>query len=221
MFELIKDILLSQYLMVIVLITLLLMVTSWALRQREYAGYALGWLMGILLIIIYQTVSGGDANTGVVEEVVETTAEAATEIEPGGEPTLSFLGAVIPSILGIIFGYGLLFFMNTLNMTHRRRSISIALFTTLLVLGLYLSFGLTDRSSQLLGVFALALAIGALLNIVLNSTPVPTRYQVGATIQQAQQALPLDPLSGEPPAANLRTQQQRFDRLRRQNRPPR
>jgi len=225
MFEFIEEIILSPFVLFMVLAAIMIGVTSYAFRQKEYAGYALGWLVGILIIIVFQALTGG-----------QQTGEEAPDVEFTFRSLNGFVVVVI-STLGIVAGYGSLFFMDSFRRTHRRQSVSIAIGTCLLVVAMYFVLGLSDRASYMIGLFGLGVTIGALTNRVLDSTPVPTRQFTQQRMDESrnqplsnQPDAPYDrpdgrPIGGfdnqqggPPPQADVDRQRERFEQLRRPDR---
>ena len=211
MFEIFEDILLSEFLLFVVLAFMLLAVTSWAFRNRDFAGYALGWLMGILIIIIYQTLTGGQA-----------TGEEAQEVPRDIERSLSAIMVIFPALLGLFSGFGSMFFMRLFGTSQRTRSFTVAILTALLVLGVYLVFGLSDRASRIVAIFALAFGVGALSTIVLGASGVPARFQsdTNASSLRAQSVQSPYEIEDQAPSADLRIEQAKYDRLRRKIKRP-
>ena len=218
MFELIEEIILSQFVLFLVLLAIMVGLTAYAFRQREYAGYALGWLVGILVIIVFQAVTGGDSTGNEVQDTEFTIR------------SLNGFVVVFVSVMGITAGYGALFFMDSVQRTHRRRSIMVAVSTGLLVIAMYFVLGLSDQASYIIGLFGLGFTIGALTNRVLDSTPVPTRQftqeRLDDVRSQSLQGAPppagrpnsgFDAQAGNPPPpqADVDRQRERFDQLRR------
>jgi small-conductance mechanosensitive channel len=200
MFGLIESILLSQFLIFMVIFAMLLVVTSWAFRAREYPGYILGWLVGIFFIIVYRTVTGGETPA---PDAVEEIAEAAQS----EEIRLSLFAVLIPSLFGLISGFGVLYFLREFGSTRTRRSITIAVLTSIVIIVLYFLATTTQYTGRIIGIFALAFAIGALTTIVIGGgSPRPPR-----SAPPGGQSGGDDPL----PSAQLSATQDRFDRLRR------
>jgi hypothetical protein len=203
MVEFIESIVLSQLLVFLLLMGILLSLTQWAWREKEYAGYALGWLVGILLILMYGSLTGG----------ISTPAENTDDFD------LSFFTVVIPSFFGIITGYGVLYFLEAFRGSgqNRRRSLTIAILTTLDVFLLYIVFDLSGQASRIIGIFALGFAIGALFNRVLDSTAVPTRGQFETRDEQGPRMQPFEegPPSGNRQPPSIDPNRDRFDNLRR------
>jgi hypothetical protein len=193
MFRLIESILLSQVLIFMVMSVMLLVVTVWAFRQREYAGYLLGWLVGIFFVIVYQTVTGGDASPAEVEALEEAVEQP--------ELRLSLLAVMVPSIIGLVAGFSLLLLLRTFSSTQAKRAVTIAVLTATVLIMMYFLAITSEATARIFGIFALAFAIGTLINIVLG----------GPTLRGPQRPPPGDGL----PSAQIDATQERFDRLRR------
>lgn len=160
MFDLIEDIILSDFLIFIVVIAMLVVVTSWAFRTREYPGYVLGWLVGIFLIIMYRALFGDGSGA---EETVETV-----------ERRLSFFTVICPSFIGLLLGFGLLYFIRNYGASHARRALTVAIMTALLIVVLFFLSISSQATRQVMGLFALAFSIGVLSNLVVLIAPYRT-----------------------------------------------
>ena len=56
MLQFIQSLLLSEVLIFIVLFAVFGLLTRWAIwRLHEYAGYALGWLLGLFFVFVYSS----------------------------------------------------------------------------------------------------------------------------------------------------------------------
>jgi len=156
-FDLIEAIILSDFLIFIVFSIMLGAVTLWTLRENEYLGYALGWLVGIFFIVIYVSVTGDPTATEAVEEAAEDT-----------ETRLELFAVMLPAFLGLLFGFGVLFIVKMYSGSGTRRSLVIAVLTAILVGVLFFLATADDYARRLIGIFALAFAIGSLTTMVLG-----------------------------------------------------
>jgi hypothetical protein len=192
--SLIEGIFLSDFMIFIIICALLMMVTSWAFRLNEFAGYLLGWLVGIFCIVVYSAVVGGNSVNPTVEEVAEVSTLQ-----------LSFFAVAFASMFGLIFGFSASFFARISGGTtiKQARSITIALLTALLVISLYVFATSDEYTRKVMGIFELAFAIGVLTNYVLGGgSPVRRSYPTG--------------VDGQPMAqSGADDGQSNFDRLRR------
>lgn len=190
--DMIEDIILSDFLILAVLAAMLLVVTSWAFRMREYPGYVLGWLIGIFFIIIYRALTGDDTNLLEAQEAAEETGTA-----------LSFFGVVFPTMLGLALGFGVMYFSKTLGTTRARRGVTIAVLTATMVVAIFFLTTTPETTQRMIGIFALAFAIGALTDLVIGAGSMARTPTF--TAQEAE----------EIPQADGQSLQSRFDRLRR------
>ncbi len=171
--QIIQEFLLSDAVIGLFMATLILGVTRWSLTLREYAGYALGWLVGIFFIILLSTLLPHSD-----EDILTTASEPVR---------LDFFGLLVPSVLGLIVGLFLISLIRIGNdSTSRiRRALTIAFLVSFLVCATY--FMLTsDRSTRIwIAMFLLTFGIGLLLSSILSrnlSNPVvimpPTEVQI-------------------------------------------
>lgn len=175
MFDLIQSVILSDFMILMVFGIMLLAVTSWAFRLREYPGYILGWLIGIFFIVIYTSLTGDTGQT--------TTDPAQTT-----EVTLTAFGVLFPAFFGLLFGFGLLFAVRMYGNMGARQGILIASLTATLVSVIFFLAVSGDYSRRIVGIFALAFSIGALSTYVLrvgssSSTP---RFSASAVDRPGQ-----------------------------------
>jgi hypothetical protein len=209
MFGLIQEIFLSDFLIFVVLCAMMLTVTSWAFRIGEYPGYMLGWLVGIFIVVIYSAVIGD--NNVTVEEV---TSDAQIQ--------LSMFSVAVASMFGLMAGFGLLFFT---RMTSGRsaspgtrsqgRGITVAVLMALLVMSLFILVTSDVYTRKIIGIFALAFAIGALSNVVLGGSPNITPRNYPPPEDPYADGYNYTAQSGNIPRAPGDAIQSRFDRLRR------
>lgn len=182
MFELIEAVILSDFLIFIVFALMLAAVTAWALQIREYAGYVLGWLIGIFFIIIWVSIAG------------ET--EAASLDPEESEVNLNFLEVILPAFMGLILGFGVLFVVRVYGSgSGIRQGITVTILTTTLVGVLFFLATSGEYAQRLIGIFALAFSIGALATFVLRigshtpsqptSSSAPQSPNDSPTIQEA------------------------------------
>ena len=157
MFDLIEAVILSDFLIFIVFSIMLGAVTLWTFRENEYLGYALGWLVGIFFIVIYVSVTGDPTATEAVEEVTED-----------ADSRLTLFAVMMPTFLGLLFGFGVLFIVKMYSGSGTRRSLVIAVLTAILVGVLFFLATADDYARRLIGIFALAFAIGSLTTMVLG-----------------------------------------------------
>jgi hypothetical protein len=195
MFELIEDILLSNVLILLVFSIMLFGVTVWAFRTNEYAGYALGWLVGLFCIIAYRALVGDPGG------------DAATEVGEVVDTTLNFFVIVFMSFLGLIIGLGLVFIMRYFSGSRIRNGLPIAVMTATLVVILFVLVTSGEETQQAMSIFGLAFGIGALSNYVVLGQ-FPSRRTTGPADYQSQDI---------PTAQADDSMRSNFDRLRRRN----
>jgi hypothetical protein len=154
--NLIEQLLFSDFTVFAMLALAVLVITSWARTLREWAGYLLGWLVGIFLILVLSTL------------FPYPTIAPIDPVAPPVQTSLNFFQLIIPSILGLIIGFGLLFVIRIGGNSDMRvgRALTVAglLSFTLTAGYLILRNPVSDRWG--LAVFALTFAIGALLNFI-------------------------------------------------------
>jgi hypothetical protein len=154
--NLIQQILFSDFTVFALLALAVLVITGWARTLREWPGYLLGWLVGIFLIIMLSTL------------FPYPTIAPVDPTAPPVQSSLSFFQLIIPSIFGLIVGFGLLFVIRIGGNSDMRvgRALTVAglLSFTLTTGYLILRSPITDRWGM--AVFALTFAIGALLNFI-------------------------------------------------------
>jgi hypothetical protein len=154
--NLIEQILLSDFTVFALLALAVLVITNWARTLREGAGYLLGWLIGLFLIIVL---------SALFPYTVVAPIDPAV---PPVQRTLTFFQLIIPSIFGLGIGFGLLFVIRIGGNSDRRvgRALTVAalLSFTLTTGYLILRNPVSDRWG--LAVFALTFAIGSLLNFI-------------------------------------------------------
>ncbi len=155
--NLIEQILFSDFTVFMLLGLAVLIITGWARTLREWPGYLLGWLVGIFFIIMLSTLFPYRAIP------VDPTA-------PAVQSSLTFFQLIIPSILGLFIGFGLLFVIRIGGNSDMRvgRALTVAglLSFTLTAGYLILRSPISDRWG--LAVFALTFSIGALLNFIFS-----------------------------------------------------
>lgn len=156
MIDILQQILFSDFVIIGLIGVVIILITVWAQRLSEWAGYILGWLVGIFLILVLITL---------------------LPVAPPTDPTLApvparltFFELIIPSFFGLLFGFGLLFVLRIggYSDSRIRRAFTVAaLMSFTLVSGyLLLRSSIQDRTG--LAVFVLTFAIGALLNFILT-----------------------------------------------------
>lgn len=170
MLTFIRDIILSDILILIVLIGTFLAVSNWALfRLKEYLGYALGMVVALLVIIIISSLM---PNAVVAQDLNVNT-------------TLNFFQIIFASFLGLIIGGGSMILSRFGRGQQVQQSLKVAIFVFLNVLLLFLMLISPPDTRRMIGIFALAFGSAALFVMVLMR---------GWTRQQAFTSQGADPL---------------------------
>lgn len=222
MSDLIVSIILSDVTIILVLLAMLGVVSSWAFREKEYPGYVLGWLVGIFFVIVYQSLGGETTSPVPAEELASET-----------NVRLNFFVVLLTTIIGLLAGFGVLTTIQRYGTTRARRGLTIAVMTASLIVTVFMLTIAAEELRRVMGLFALAFAIGALSNLVIGGSNV-LRFGSGSsrTAQPSQppqrfgaQAAPPDnnpppgtqppPTPQGPPQAPANDVQQRFEQLRR------
>jgi hypothetical protein len=153
----IQQIIFSDFVVFALTALVIAIISSWAYSLREGAGYLLGWLVGIFLMLVLTTLF----------------PYVAAPVDSAGQPIpnpLTFGELIIPSILGLISGFGLLLIVRIggYSDSRIRRALTVAtLMSFTLVTGyVILRSSIDERGS--LAVFVLTFAIGALVNFILT-----------------------------------------------------
>lgn len=152
-----QSILLSNAMVILVTLIMLVIISVWAFQQREYAGYLLGWLAGIFFMLLLTTLT-----------------PPAPPVDPNLPqpplPALSFFGLLFPSILGLVFGFGALALtrLGTASDSRVGRALTVAVLVSFTLASGYLILLTTSAQRASIAVFALAFAIGALINFIFS-----------------------------------------------------
>ncbi|HEX2619155.1 MAG TPA: hypothetical protein VHL11_03380, partial [Phototrophicaceae bacterium] len=188
--EVIQSIMLSDIVIFMLTGAVGLGITFWALARQEYAGYILGWLSGIFLILLLST---------LIPFNPTLTAQAAPQ-------PLSFLGIFIPGMMGFFAGVlvplGIYRFGSPAP--GRLRALIVAV---LLSLTLVTGYGMLMASYSLrltMGVFVLTTAIGALLHFIVISRYGQSVVVIPSTVVTTTPASEIPPIAVgiEVPAAD-------------------
>jgi len=169
----IQDLFLSPFLIIVILIAVFIGLSWWAIqRRKEYIGYGLGWLIGVFFMVIYGALVGDPEPVAQAEEVVPE--------------TLNILQVIIPSFIGIGFGIGAMLLVAQTHQNAVGKSIAVAILTamSLVILFLMLVSSAYPVNQRMIGLFALAFAIGAVTTLAI-ARQVPPRPH-GGTIPPVQ-----------------------------------
>ncbi len=188
MFNIIEAIILSDVLVTLILIIMLGAVTTWSMRRGEYPGYILGWLAGILLVMIYRTLMGEPPEPDTAEEIARETRSS-----------LNFFVVFVSVGTGLIVGYGVILITQLFVTSRGRRGLTTALMTASLLLSIYMLTIVGEEFRRVLGLFFLAMSVGVLLKVVMG----PMRRQElpvqNMNAQSSLQPPPFNPQNNYPP----------------------
>lgn len=149
MFQIIASIILSPILIVLILAGSFLVLSRWVLLvHKEYAGYALGVLLGFFFMVIYSAL-GGDSNAG------STTTD-----------TLTLWQVIWPTFLGLFFGALVLGGALLARRFPRTIALQMAFYTAFNLVLLLMMLILGPIGQQMIGIFSLSLGITALFAMV-------------------------------------------------------
>lgn len=200
MLSLVQDIFLSPLFTLGVLILIFIMLSRWALGLREYAGYTLGWLLGIFFIVVYSALVG-DVNPPP---------------DAGADQPLSVVPVALASFLGFGAGIGTLLLTRAGYSSRVRQSLTIAALTTTAVIILFMMIVSSYTIQRLIGIFALAFSISAVtLLVVLPSSSQSAVRSQDVTPDAGIQSLdgePDQPRSDGPPSSRLDAIRERMRR---------
>lgn len=145
-----QDILLSPWIIFMVFSVVFLGLTRWAVfTLKEYAGYGLGLLLGLFLMIVYASLGGG-------------------QVQPLGEPTeLDFLQVIFPAFFGLLLGATIMIVVQFGKRHSRNKALQVTFLTTLNTVLLILLLIQGPIARRMIGIFALAFGIAALSTQVL------------------------------------------------------
>jgi hypothetical protein len=128
--------------------------TYWALVSlRERTGYAVGWMVGLLFILVYSSLSG----FGTVD------AEAAAP-----PTTLNFLQVALPGVCGLVLGLGSVVVLRVTGGGSARLQdfFRIAFFTALSIILIFLMLVSDPATRRMIAIFSLGFTITAIIAIV-------------------------------------------------------
>lgn len=193
------DLLLSPYLIFGVLALIFMVISYWSLvGLREYPGYILGVLVGLLVVFVVSSI-------GVQPNVAGQSVDIKAT-------TLTVFQAFCPAILGMVVGIAFLVIPRLADATlpaHAQaaipRGIKVAAITGLWVTLLFLFLFVGIQTQRMIGIFALAFMIARLFAVVMSSgsNPAPMMGAPGMMSAQAVDPNPgpvYDPLTGDPMA---------------------
>lgn len=149
--EILQQVFLSDFMIFVFMGLILLLITGWMFSLREFAGYVLGWLIGIFLIIVLSTV--------------------VTPPDFVAEPmiAINLVSLMIPSALGLMVGFGVMTLAHVGGSSESRvaRALTIAILVCLDLVIWYFMLLSDIQTRVLLAIFVLTFAIGALFHFIL------------------------------------------------------
>jgi hypothetical protein len=201
---LIQNVFLSDFMILLVMIVVLSLITSWAFRLREFAGYALGWLVGIFAIILLSTL------------LSQPTPDPTLPPQPE-RIDISFASLFFPSIIGFPTGFFLMMLLNSdsTSRTRTRQALMMAVLLTIALSTSYVMFIASLQLRSLTAVFLLTFGIGALLHYIVTRR----RWMATTGPLTQQRYIPYNsdvevPNGEEPPVAVVDLPPSVTDRLR-------
>lgn len=183
MLDFFQSVLVSDITLFMVMTVFLLIVTSWAFSWKEYPGYILGWLTGIVVIIFLSILFPQPSN--------EAQAQAA-ELPSRTDALI----ALLPTAMGVAIGFGVMQLIKSggRSASAVSRSLLIA-FLVVLILSLWYLMALTRGEARLnIALFLLTFFIGMLFNFVISRRTVTRSVAPG----YAQEVV-TTPLAPPPP----------------------
>jgi hypothetical protein len=140
----IRNLFLNQWFIVFVLGVIFMLFSRWAMGESRL-GYALGWLTGIFVIVVYTALGGADP------------------VQQDIEQTLYLLEVLIPTLCGLTMGGGVITVIALVRANREREQALLIAFLTALNIALLFLVLVEGRATQLMiGIFALAFGIASL-----------------------------------------------------------
>ena len=158
--QFIQSVVLSDVMIFLIMAAVGCAITIYAFSQREYAGYALGWMGGIFVIILLSSLS-------------PTAAPDPTLGAGASEAEVSFLAIFIPGLVGLLAGFGAIAAMSISRVHSYRiaRALTIAAMLCLVLATGYLMLLSSFILRLAIAVFTLGVGISVLFYFIM------TRYQ--------------------------------------------
>jgi hypothetical protein len=155
--NILQQILFSDFVVFAMMALVLAIISSWAYSLREVAGYLLGWLVGVFLILVLATLI----------------PYVPPPLDSAGQPIpnpLTFGELIIPSFLGLVAGFGVLLVVRIggYSDSRIRRALTVTTLMAFTLVTGYVILRSTIDERMGLAVFVLTFAIGALINFILT-----------------------------------------------------
>ncbi len=193
--QLLTNVLLSPYIIFGVLALIFLVISYWSLvGLREFPGYILGCLVGLLLVFVVSAIG------------VQPSTDQSNDLA-----TLTIFQAVCPAIVGMGVGIAFLLLPRLLDVTvHAKygpaipRGIKVAAITALWVSLLFLFLYVGIEMKRMIGIFSLAFMIARLFAVVMAGGSNPRDILMAPPGAVSAQAVDMgasqvyDPLTGDP-----------------------
>lgn len=142
MSEMIEAIFLSQWTIIGILSIAALILSRWAvIVQKEYLGYGLGWLIALFWIVVYGSLTGGEASN------TQTTA------------SLNIFQVFLATMMGMVFGGGTMGSFRFGQQFARGLSLYVAFITAMNLILLFTAIFEGPVAQRMIGIFALAFGI--------------------------------------------------------------
>jgi hypothetical protein len=153
MIAMMQDIILNSWVVGIMLFGAFIVITRWSLvRLKEYAGYALGVLVGMFFMLVYISLGGGTDST------VDPTLVRRT---------LNIFEVFVATFFGMLFGGVVIVGLRFGTRFARGVSLQVAFYTALNVILLFLVVIAGPITQRMIGIFALSIGIASLFAMVL------------------------------------------------------
>ncbi len=208
-----QEVFLSNIMIFLVMGFIMLLVTGWAFSLREVAGYILGWLLGVFLIIVLSTL----LPAGEPMNEFDTLASQPVQLD--------FIALIIPSGFGLAMGFGLLTLIrgDGYNASRMRRALTIAIIVTIVLVAWYLLLLSGYQVRLLIAVFLLTFAIGGVTSFIMSRgftfsrrtyvPPVaPDELEPINTLQMGHPVTPVEPSPMSPLGQRVRGLRDRMQR---------
>ncbi len=204
--DFVQSVILSDLLVFTIMAAAGFWITAYAFQQREYAGYALGWLGGLFLIIV---LSAG---------LPYTTPDSTLDYGGSGGAQISFLATFVPGVLGLMAGFGGIAVLRISQVHSYRigRALGVAALMCLVLVAGYLMILSPYMARLAIAVFVLGIGISVLFNSILS------RYRRSGLAEPVEGLDPEDEIPAATMGIPASTVMNRVEKIRqrfRENRP--
>jgi hypothetical protein len=154
MIEMMQDIILNSWVVGIMLFGAFIVISRWSLVfLKEYAGYALGILVGMFFMLVYISLGGGADDATIDPTLVRR--------------TLNIFEVFIATFFGMMFGAVVIIGLRFGTRFARGVSLQVAFYTALNVILLFMVVIAGPITQRMIGIFALSIGIASLFAMVL------------------------------------------------------